>query len=49
MARQNFLGLVVSQGKMSKTVKVRVQRKAFDRVINKVSIDPTDHCQFTEN
>lgn len=35
MARQNFIGLVVSQGKMQKTVKVRVERRVFDRRINK--------------
>ncbi|KAH7582571.1 37S ribosomal protein S17, mitochondrial [Nakaseomyces glabratus] len=35
MARQNFIGLVVSQGKMQKTVKVRVERKVFDKRINK--------------
>ncbi|KAH3688153.1 hypothetical protein WICPIJ_000866 [Wickerhamomyces pijperi] len=35
MARQNFIGLVVSQGKMNKTVKVQVERKTFNRIINK--------------
>lgn len=35
MARQNFVGLVVSQGKMHKTVKVRVQTKGYDKKINK--------------
>lgn len=35
MARQNFIGLVVSQGKMQKTVKVRVERKVFNKRINK--------------
>lgn len=36
MARQNFIGLVVSQGKMNKTIKVQVERKTFNRIINKV-------------
>lgn len=35
MAKQNFVGLVVSQGKMSKTVKVRVQTKAYDKRVHK--------------
>lgn len=35
MARQNFIGMVVSQGKMQKTVKVRVETKVFDKRINK--------------
>ncbi|CCK70834.1 mitochondrial 37S ribosomal protein uS17m KNAG_0F01660 [Huiozyma naganishii CBS 8797] len=35
MARQNFIGMVVSQGKMQKTVKVRIERKVFDKRINK--------------
>lgn len=35
MVRQTFSGLVVSQGKMSKTVKVRVQRVKFNRLVQK--------------
>lgn len=35
MARQNFIGLVVSQGKMNKTVKVQVEKKSFNKIINK--------------
>lgn len=35
MAKQNFVGLVVSQGKMNKTVKVRVQLKAYDKRVHK--------------
>jgi small subunit ribosomal protein S17 len=35
MARQTFAGLVVSQGKMSKTIKVRVQRVKFNRLVQK--------------
>lgn len=35
MARQNFVGLVISQGKMHKTVKVRVQTKFHDKKVNK--------------
>lgn len=35
MARQTFNGLVVSTGKMKKTIKVRVQHIVFNRVISK--------------
>ena len=35
MARQNFIGMVISQGKMQKTVKVRVETKIFNKRINK--------------
>ncbi|KAI0462018.1 hypothetical protein LJB42_004623 [Komagataella kurtzmanii] len=35
MARQNFIGLVVSQGKMDKTVKVRVEQMAYNTKIHK--------------
>jgi small subunit ribosomal protein S17 len=35
MARQTFSGLVISTGKMNKTIKVRVQRIVFNRVISK--------------
>ncbi len=35
MARQNFIGLVVSQGKMDKTIKVRVLQKVFDKRFQK--------------
>lgn len=33
--RQTFAGLVVSQGKMNKTVKVRIQRIKFNRLVQK--------------
>ncbi|KAI5965656.1 uncharacterized protein KGF55_001018 [Candida pseudojiufengensis] len=42
MARQNFVGLVVSQGRMNKTVKVRVQGKIYDRRIDKEIIRRKD-------
>lgn len=48
MARQNFIGLVVSQGKMNKTVKVRVQRHAYNRVINKDMIKRKDYLVHDE-
>ncbi len=35
MARQNFIGLVVSQGKMDKTIKVRVMQKVYDKRFQK--------------
>ncbi|KAI3403417.2 hypothetical protein KGF56_003838 [Candida oxycetoniae] len=35
MARQNFVGLVISQGRMNKTVKVRVQGRVYDRRVDK--------------
>lgn len=35
MARQNFLGQVISQGCMNKTVKVRVFHKKYDRRVQK--------------
>lgn len=48
MARQNFIGLVVSQGKMSKTVKVQVDRKTFNRIINKEIIKRTNYLVHDE-
>lgn len=35
MARQNFLGHVISQGKMDKTIKVRVFHKKFEHKVQK--------------
>ncbi|OWB63275.1 hypothetical protein B5S29_g4240 [[Candida] boidinii] len=35
MARQNFIGFVVSQGKMDKTIKVRVLQKVFNKKVHK--------------
>ncbi|EJS44154.1 mrps17p [Saccharomyces arboricola H-6] len=48
MARQNFLGLVVSQGKMQKTVKVRVERKVFNKKINKELFHRKDYLVHDE-
>ncbi|SCW00392.1 LAFE_0C03180g1_1 [Lachancea fermentati] len=48
MARQNFLGLVVSQGKMQKTVKVRVERKVFNKRINKELFHRKDYLVHDE-
>ncbi|KAF5100876.1 hypothetical protein D0Z03_000728 [Geotrichum reessii] len=42
MAKQNFVGMVISHGKMNKTVKVRVQRMHFNKIINK------DIARFTD-
>lgn len=48
MARQNFIGLVVSQGKMHKTVKVRVQSKTYDKKINKDVLRRKDYLVHDE-
>lgn len=48
MARQNFLGLVVSQGRMQKTVKVRVETKVFNRRINKELFKRKDYLVHDE-
>ncbi|ABN65960.1 predicted protein [Scheffersomyces stipitis CBS 6054] len=48
MAKQNFIGLVVSQGKMAKTVKVRVQRKVYDTRIHKEVIKRKDYLVHDE-
>lgn len=48
MARQNFVGLVVSQGKMNKTVKVRVQTKAYDKRVHKEVIQRKDYLVHDE-
>lgn len=48
MARQNFIGLVVSQGKMNKTVKVRVQTKAYDTRVHKEVIQRKDYLVHDE-
>lgn len=48
MARQNFVGLVVSQGKMNKTVKVRVQTKAYDTRVHKEVIQRKDYLVHDE-
>lgn len=48
MARQNFFGVVVSQGKMQKTIKVRVQRPTFDKRINKELLSRKDYLVHDE-
>lgn len=48
MARQKFVGLVVSQGRMNKTVKVRVQGKVYDRRIDKEVIRRKDFLVHDE-
>ncbi|CCC69965.1 hypothetical protein NCAS_0D03840 [Naumovozyma castellii] len=48
MARQNFVGLVVSQGKMQKTVKVRVESKVFNKKINKELFHRKDYLVHDE-
>lgn len=42
MARQNFVGMVISHGKMDKTIKVRVQRIKFNKLVNKNVVRFTD-------
>lgn len=48
MAKTNFIGLVVSQGKMAKTVKVRVQTKAYDKKVHKDIIKRKDYLVHDE-
>lgn len=48
MARQNLIGLVVSQGKMNKTVKVRVQRKTYDNIVHKEVMTRKDYLVHDE-
>lgn len=48
MARQNFIGMVISQGKMMKTVKVRVETKIFNKRINKELIHRKDYLVHDE-
>lgn len=43
MARQNFVGLVISQGKMNKTVKVRVQSTGYDKRVHKEVLKRKDY------
>lgn len=45
---QNFVGLVVSQGKMSKTVKVRVQSKVYDKKVHKEILKRKDYLVHDE-
>ncbi|VVT58540.1 mitochondrial 37S ribosomal protein uS17m [Magnusiomyces paraingens] len=48
MARQNFVGMVVSHGKMDKTIKVRVQRIKFNKLVNKNVVRFTDFLVHDE-
>lgn len=48
MVRQNFVGMVVSHGKMDKTVKVRVQRIKFNKLVNKNVVRFTDFLVHDE-
>lgn len=48
MARQNFIGLVVSQGRMNKTVKVRVQTKSYEKTIKKEVLNRKDYLVHDE-
>lgn len=48
MARQNFVGVVVSQGKMNKTVKVRVQTKGYDKRVHKEIFGKKDYLVHDE-
>lgn len=48
MARQNFVGLVVSQGKMAKTVKVRIQSKGYDKKVHKEVLKRKDYLVHDE-
>lgn len=48
MPRQNFVGIVVSQGKMAKTVKVRVQQPTFNKAINKQLFNRKDYLVHDE-
>lgn len=48
MARQNFVGMVVSQGKMQRTVKVRVETKVFNKRINKELFHRKDYLVHDE-
>ncbi|CDO93840.1 unnamed protein product [Kluyveromyces dobzhanskii CBS 2104] len=49
MARQNFIGMVISQGKMQKTVKVRVETKVFEKRINKELFRRKDYLVHDES
>lgn len=48
MARQNLVGLVLSQGKMAKTVKVRVQTKIYDKKVHKEVLRRKDYLVHDE-
>jgi small subunit ribosomal protein S17 len=48
MARLNFLGFVISQGKMEKTIKVRVLQKKFDNKVQKHFLQKKDYLVHDE-
>lgn len=48
MPKQNFVGMVISHGKMNKTVKVRVQRMKFNKLVNKDVVRFTDFLVHDE-
>lgn len=48
MAKQNFVGMVISHGKMNKTVKVRVQRMHYNKLVKKDVIRYTDFLVHDE-
>lgn len=48
MPKQNFVGMVISHGKMDKTVKVRVQRMKFNKLVNKDVVRFTDFLVHDE-
>lgn len=48
MARLNFLGYVISQGKMEKTIKVRILQKKFDKKVQKHFLQKKDYLVHDE-
>ncbi|KAG0670666.1 hypothetical protein C6P40_004200 [Pichia californica] len=48
MARLNFLGFVTSQGKMNKTIKVRILQKKFDKKVQKHFLQKKDYLVHDE-
>ena len=48
MARLNFLGFVISQGKMEKTIKVRILQKKFDNKVQKHFLQKKDYLVHDE-
>lgn len=48
MARQNFVGVVISHGKMNKTVKVRVQTQRYDTRVHKEIFGKKDYLVHDE-
>lgn len=48
MARLNFLGFVISQGKMDKTIKVRILQKKFDKKVQKHFLKKKDYLVHDE-